>query len=41
MQEALSENLEQFEEELVTKMFEELPVERRLRGCLQSSGWPA
>ena len=32
MQQALSENLEQFEEELLTKMLEELPAERRFRG---------
>jgi hypothetical protein len=32
MQQALSEHLDQFTEELVTKMLEELPAERRLRG---------
>ncbi len=32
MQETISENLEQFDKDLVTKMLEELPVERRLRG---------
>jgi hypothetical protein len=32
MQQALSETLEQFDEELVTRMLEELPAERRLRG---------
>ena len=32
MQQVLSENLEQFDEDLLTKMLEELPVERRLRG---------
>jgi len=32
MQQVLSENLDQFDEELLTKMLEELPVERRLRG---------
>ena len=31
MQQALSETLEQFDEELLTKMLEELPAERRLR----------
>jgi len=32
MQHALSEQLDQFDEELVTRMLEELPIERRLRG---------
>ena len=32
VQQALSENLKQFEDDLVTKMLEELPAERRLRG---------
>ena len=32
MQEVLSENLEQFDQELVTRMLEELPAERRLQG---------
>jgi hypothetical protein len=32
MQQAISEHLDQFDEELVTRMLEELPVERRLRG---------
>ena len=32
MQQELSETLEQFDEELVTRMLEELPAERRLRG---------
>jgi hypothetical protein len=32
MQQALLETLEQFDEELVTRMLEELPTERRLRG---------
>ncbi len=32
MQQKLLETLEQFDEELVTRMLEELPAERRLRG---------
>ena len=32
MQQELLETLEQFDEELVTRMLEELPAERRLRG---------
>ena len=32
MQQTLLETLEQFDEELVTRMLEELPAERRLRG---------
>jgi hypothetical protein len=32
MQQAISENLTQFEDDLVNKMLEELPAERRLRG---------
>ena len=32
MQQALSEMLDQFDDELLTKMLEELPPERRLRG---------
>jgi hypothetical protein len=32
MQQVLSEDLERFDEELLTKMLEEVPVERRIRG---------
>jgi len=32
MQQVLSENLEQFDKDIVTKMLEELPVEQRLQG---------
>ena len=50
MQQLLSENLEQFDKDIVTKMLEELPVERRLRGlssekccgrCRRRNSWPA
>ena len=37
MQHAISENLEQFEEELVARMLEEVGPERRLRGLARRS----